>query len=64
MTLNTFYVTERSVCVCECVCERMGVYMRGGRLCNNAAFVCLGDLADKFRAAGDWELSLWVAQLE
>lgn len=40
--------------VCICV----------GRLCNNAAFVCLGDLVDKFRAAGDWELSLWVAQLE
>ena len=42
------------VCVCACV----------GRLCNNAAFVCLGDLADKFRAAGDWELSPWVVQLE
>lgn len=46
----------QKVCEIKCVCV--------GRLSNNAAFVCLGDLADKFRAAGDRELSLWVAQLE
>lgn len=61
MTLKMFYITERTVCV---YCERMAVCVDVGLLCNDAAFVGSGDLADKFRAAGDWELSLWVAQLE
>lgn len=26
--------------------------------------MCFGDLVDKFRAAGDWELSPWVVLLE
>lgn len=60
MTLKMIYVTGRSihVYVREWVCRSVS------GLCNNAACVYLGDLTDKFRMAGDWELSLWVAQLE